>query len=69
MKQSRYITRCKEYSFLTYATWDTVLKTWVEDTESTDFVEVEQYTVDMNDENEQAPCHGSIYGEPCGDRI
>ncbi len=64
MNNSRYITRCKDSNFLTYATWDTVLKVWVEDTEDTNLEEVNQYTIDENYNNEPAPCHGSIYGEP-----
>lgn len=65
MKQ-RFITRDKNAA--TYAVWDTVLRQWCEDTEDTEIDNVHQWADDLNNEYTQAPPHGSLYGEPCGDR-
>lgn len=64
----RFVAKCKDEKFLTYAVWDRLGSKWVKDTEDTDLSAVEQYATDENDNNEPAPPHGSMYGEPCGDR-
>lgn len=61
---NRFIVKCKNESFKTYAVYDTSNKRLVDDTEDTDLETVNQYAIDENDDNEPAPEHGSIYGEP-----
>jgi hypothetical protein len=50
-----------------YHVFDTQTNCIVADTDDTDLETVQGYAEEMNDKP-QAPPHGSLYGEPCGDR-
>lgn len=67
-KASRFIVKCKDEQFKTYQVYDIIKKEWVADTEDTDLLVVNDYADELEYENTAAPSHGSLYGEPCGDR-
>lgn len=67
--KTRFVCRTKNSQFFTYAVYDLKTGNWVADTEDTDLRTVEGWAQDFEDElYNDAPPHGSIYGEPCGDR-
>lgn len=53
----RYVVRCKNEQFLTYAVYDLLGRNWVSDTEETDLVVVNGYADDLNNEAAQFDTH------------